>query len=99
MKSFPLSLWELRQLKFLNLSWMEIENVDECIGNLSSLQFLNPSHCMKFKSLPSQIVKLKNMRYFDFSECDNRAIGMPIKHSRQSKKVQSGLFILEFVNY
>ena len=70
-KSLPLSLWELRQLKFLNLSWNEIENVGECIGNLSSLHFLNLIHCIKFKSLSSQIVKLKNLRYFDFSECDN----------------------------
>ena len=68
MKSLTLSLWEPRQLKFLNLSWTEIENVDERIGNLSSLQFLNLIFCMKFKSLPSEIVKLKSLRYFDFSE-------------------------------
>ena len=37
MKSSPLSLWELRQLKFLNLRWTEIKNVAELIGNLSSL--------------------------------------------------------------
>jgi disease resistance protein RPS2 len=71
LKSLPLSLWELKQLEFLNLSWTEIENLHGGTGNLYSLQFLYISHCIKLRSLPSQIGKLESLKYLDYSNCDN----------------------------
>jgi disease resistance protein RPS2 len=70
-KSLPTSLWQLTHLEFLNLSWTEIEDISEDIGNLSSLQFLYLGYCRNLKALPSQVADLENMQYLYIKGCYN----------------------------
>lgn len=67
----PKSLWQLKQLEFLGLSYIQIEYVHSGIGNLSNLQFLHLSGCKRLKSLPCEMRDLKNLKSLDLSGCHN----------------------------
>eukprot|EP00253_Pinus_taeda_P009811 PITA_09811 len=69
LKLLPKSLWQLKQLEYLDLNHIQIEYVDSGIGNLSNLQFLYLNGCKRLKSLPCEMRDLKNLKFLDLNGC------------------------------
>nr|XP_048328237.1 putative disease resistance protein At3g14460 isoform X2 [Ziziphus jujuba var. spinosa] len=63
----PDSSGNLKLLRYLDLSWSEIEAIPDTVCTLYNLQTLILNGCYKFTRLPNSIGNLKNLRYLNLS--------------------------------
>ncbi|QHO22404.1 putative disease resistance RPP13-like protein 1 [Arachis hypogaea] len=69
------SIAKLIQLRYLDLSWSDIEVLPESLCNLCNLQTLKLAGCSKLTMLPNDMYKLVNLRHLDIR--DTRLKEMP----------------------
>ncbi|OAY72339.1 putative disease resistance protein [Ananas comosus] len=62
-KELPVSIGELKHLRFLNLSHTRIKSLPESLANLRKLQILDLSGCIMLCSFPTWINKISSLRH------------------------------------
>ncbi|XP_052113490.1 putative disease resistance protein At3g14460 [Arachis duranensis] len=67
---FPDSIYKLIQLRYLDLSWSDIEVLPQSLCNLCNLQTLKLKCCSFLTILPSSLGELIHLRYLDLSRSD-----------------------------
>ncbi|XP_016180079.1 putative disease resistance protein At3g14460 isoform X1 [Arachis ipaensis] len=67
---FPDSIYKLIQLRYLDLSWSDIEVLPQSLCNLCNLQTLKLKGCSFLTILPSSLGELIHLRYLDLSRSD-----------------------------
>lgn len=66
----PLSVRDLKLMKYLNLSRTEIREISETVCNLYYLQTLLLSDCRMLRKLPTNMGKLINLHHLDVTPTD-----------------------------
>ncbi|XVE91609.1 hypothetical protein REPUB_Repub01dG0024900 [Reevesia pubescens] len=74
-ESIPID--NLKQLRYLNLSYSLIRNLPNSTSCLYNLQTLNLRFCYILRMLPKGMKQLKNLRYLDITRC-NKLTFMPV---------------------
>jgi Leucine-rich repeat (LRR) protein len=64
----PDSIGKLKYLRYLDLSFTEVQRLPDSICQLCNLQTLILSKCVKLAALPREMYKLINLRYLDISK-------------------------------
>ncbi|KAJ6755150.1 hypothetical protein OIU79_027712 [Salix purpurea] len=69
--SYPNSIGDLKQLRYLNFSQTKIKQLPESVSNLINLQTLKLYGCRKLKKLPQGTAILINLCHLDITDTDN----------------------------
>ncbi|XVF24117.1 hypothetical protein REPUB_Repub13aG0099700 [Reevesia pubescens] len=67
----------LKHLRYLNLSYSNIETLPESTSCLHNLQTLNLKYCYELRMLPKGMKQLKNLGYLDITDCSSLT-SMPV---------------------
>ncbi|XP_057990354.1 disease resistance protein RGA2-like [Hevea brasiliensis] len=67
----PNSIARLKYLRYLDISWCEMETLPKSITNLQNLQTLILSFCRRLRELPRDIEKLISLRCLMIDGCDS----------------------------
>ncbi|KAM5552743.1 hypothetical protein ABKV19_025114 [Rosa sericea] len=67
--TFPEILIKMDSLRFLDLSFSDIRELDESIGNLIGLEVLDLSDCKNLRTLPCSIYGLQNLKKLYLRYC------------------------------
>ena len=71
MKMLPNTIGTLMHLKYLDMSFNDIEVLPSCITKLVNLQTLKLSLCIMLRELPVDIQKLDSLKHLDLDDCEN----------------------------
>uniref|UniRef100_A0A7N0U2P2 Uncharacterized protein n=1 Tax=Kalanchoe fedtschenkoi TaxID=63787 RepID=A0A7N0U2P2_KALFE len=63
--ALPASVGDMKLLRYMNISWTDIQCLPFSICRLHNLQFLILRFCRRLKRLPTNIVDLVNLRYLN----------------------------------
>ncbi|AES98679.1 putative P-loop containing nucleoside triphosphate hydrolase, leucine-rich repeat domain, L [Medicago truncatula] len=75
--SLQIPIWSLIHLRYLELTYLDIEKLPNSIYNLQKLEILKIKRCDKLSCLPKRLACLQNLRHIVIEECRSLSLMFP----------------------
>jgi len=86
--SLPETLGDLKELKYLNLSYCsQLDALPESLGNIMKLSYLELSGCHKLQTLPDAIYNLKGLKTLNLKNCHHLKVNLSMVGTLKSLRV------------